>query len=183
VTPPEVDEGDEGSDAGTPESMPSLRDKDTISENELTYMMNDVVDAPGEDEQESMMTGYLRVSPEEKRRHTSFDCVMEKPPLYLTGKTANALRLYNLHVHVKSRIWRWYVQKEDALKLYRERHLVSQLAKCVTRQTVIIMREGVYRWRESATKPEREGIISPWTRTTGAHVWLNRVKIPLRVTL
>ena len=56
---------------------PSLRDKDTISENELTYMMNDVVDTPGEDGQESMMTGYLRVSPEEKWRHKTFDCVME----------------------------------------------------------------------------------------------------------
>ena len=104
---PEVDEGDEGSDAGTPESMPSLRDKDTISEDELTRMMSDVVHAPGGDREESMMTGYRHVSPGEKRRHDRPDCVMEKPSLYLTRKMAfktSSLRLYNLHAYVKSRI-------------------------------------------------------------------------------
>lgn len=43
----------------TPESMPSLVDKDAISEDELTYMMNAVMDAPGEDGQKSMTTGYV----------------------------------------------------------------------------------------------------------------------------
>ena len=43
----------------------------------------------------------------------------------------NMLRLHNLHVHVKPRVWRWCDRKEATLGAYREKYLVKYLVEYV----------------------------------------------------
>ena len=109
--------------------MPSLVDENAISEDELIGRMSDMKSATSDDGQE----------PGGRRKHKSADCVMEfttrSPPNLLVENGYSAQDCHATNI----------------LRSDRTKYLVSQLVKCVTRQTANIMRSGVYRWRGRST--------------------------------
>ena len=59
----------------------------------------------------------------------------------------NMLRLHNLHVHVKHRLWEWCDQKEATLGAYREKYLVKYVVAYINFNSANIMRSALYQWR------------------------------------
>ena len=59
----------------------------------------------------------------------------------------NMLRLHNLHVHVKHRVWEWCDQKEATLGAYREKYLVKYVVAYMNFNSANIMRSALYQWR------------------------------------